>query len=113
LDLGFEVEIGEALAHLGAGGDILEPCLGKALLGEFLEGRGNDLLRANLLVAPPFRLGLLSLGGFGLCHGIPPLGCADLGGQSRLPALTSVNIMTDRSVPQWAKRAKPRYFRIG
>ena len=51
-DLGLEVEIREPLAHFGAGGDVFEPGAGKALLGEFLEGRGNDLLRARILLAP-------------------------------------------------------------
>src|SRR4249919_1329109 len=87
LDLGLEVEIGETLAHLGAGGDILEPRLGKALLGEFLEGGGNDLLRADLFVAAPLSLGRLSLGGFYLCHGFRPLVAADPGGLDGLSAL--------------------------
>ena len=110
LDLGLEVEIGEALAHLGAGGDVLEPCLGKALLGEFLEGGGNDLLRADLFVAAPLSLGRLPLGGFCLCHGFRSLVAADPGGLDRLSALIPVNIMTDQSVPQWTKRTWVEFF---
>ena len=75
LDLGLEVEIGEALAHLGAGGDVLEPCLGKALLGEFLEGRGNDLLRADLLVAPPLSPWPASARRISSLPWLSPLGC--------------------------------------
>jgi hypothetical protein len=44
-------------------------------------------LRANLFVAPPLCRGLLSLGGFGLCHGSRPWVAADPGGLDRLSTL--------------------------
>ena len=73
LDLGLEIEIGQPLAHLGARGDVFEPRAGEALLGEFLEGRGDDLLRADLLVAAPLSwLAGLPRRRFCLCHSLHP-----------------------------------------
>src|SRR5262245_14204365 len=73
LDLGLEVEIGESLAHFGAGGHVLKSRPGKALLGEFREGRINNLLRANLLFPTPFCPACwLPLGGPCFCHGSRP-----------------------------------------
>ena len=73
LDLGLEIEIGQPLAHLGARGDVFEPRAGEALLGEFLEGRGDDLLRADFLVAAALSClsGLLRRR-FCLCHFLDP-----------------------------------------
>ena len=51
LDLGLEIEIGQALAHLRPGGDVLEPRSGKALGRELLEGRRHDLLRTGVLAS--------------------------------------------------------------
>ena len=74
LDLGLEVEIGQALAHLGTRGDVFEPRAGEALLGKFLEGRGDDLLRADLLVAAALScLAGLPRHRFCLCHVPSPL----------------------------------------
>ena len=95
LDLGLEVEIGQALAHLGARGDVFEPRAGEALLGEFLEGRGDDLLRAHILVAAP----PLALRGFGVFRS------AFSRAMARQPIRWDPpNIMTDRSVLQWDMR---------
>jgi hypothetical protein len=52
LFLGLEVEIGEALAHFGARGDVFEPGRGVAVGRELLEGRGHDLLWARVLALP-------------------------------------------------------------
>src|SRR5262249_15788840 len=73
LDLGLEVKIGKAFAHLCPGRDILKPRAGKPLLGEFLEGGRHDLLGANLLFAASFsRACQLPLSGLCFCHGSPP-----------------------------------------
>ena len=49
LFLGLEVDIGQALADFGARGNVLEPGRRIAVRREFLEGRGDDLLRARVL----------------------------------------------------------------
>ena len=49
--LGLEVEIGQPLAHPRARGHVLEPGPGVALHREFLERRGDDLLRP-CVIAP-------------------------------------------------------------
>ena len=58
LFLGLEVEIGQALAHFGPCGHVFEPGRRVALCREFLEGRGNDLLRARIPPLPPLFRGL-------------------------------------------------------
>src|SRR5262245_17317454 len=86
--LGLEIEIGQALADAGAGGDILEPGAGIALGGEFLDRRRYDLLRAGI-AAPLAPLGFRtsSLSQRFLSSHVSAL-------------LTSLNIMTDWSVLQ-------------
>ncbi len=76
LFLGLEVEIGQALADAGARGDVLEPCRRVALSGEFLEGRGDDLLRTRVSPLAPLHYSprcQSALGGFRLSHGVLPL----------------------------------------
>jgi len=99
LDLGLEVEVGKAFAHLRPGGDILKPRACVAVLREFLEGCGDDLLRARVPALHP--LGCFSaLGGLGLGHGVASA-CApsDHCGRPAHPCAYA-NIMTDWSVPQ-------------
>ena len=100
LDLGLEVEIGQALAHLGARGDVFEPRAGEALLGEFLEGRGDDLLRADLLVAAPLSWPCGASAPPILPLPFPLTLVARQAEQPRLGVSAVLNIMTDWSVLQ-------------
>src|SRR5262249_53048426 len=95
LDLGPEVKIRKAFAHLCPGRDIFKSRAGKALGGEFLEGGCHDLLWANLLFPAPFsRACQLPLSGLCFCHGSP------LAFRAATPLSTDIYIMTGWSVLQ-------------